>query len=87
MKFIFNGTLNRYITSLNEKIDLLNNDDLDLFNKQTIMEYKLSNDKCEILLEKDNPKNTEFWFVSSITEEDNCVIISGEIKKAMNDYK
>ena len=87
MKFIFNGTLNQYITCLNEKIDLLNNDDLDLFNKQTKMEYKLSNDKCEILLEKDNQKNTEFWFVSSITEEDNCVIISGEIRNCLETNK
>ena len=87
MKFKFNGTMDQFINCLNKNVELLNNDDIDFFKKYTKIEYKLSNDKCEILLEKDNTKKTEYWFVSTITEEAKSLIIDGKIKNRIESNK
>ena len=42
---------------------------------------------CKVLLQKDNPRNTEYWYISTIVEEDNHIIIDGKIIDSLTTKK
>lgn len=50
-----------------------NDDKLDDFNYETKMEVYVDEDRCKILLEKDNPPKTQYWFDSTIIENENYI--------------
>lgn len=79
MKFKFKGTIEEFITKINNSVYGLNLDDLDVFNNQTKMEVRIYGKVCKILLDK-YKQNVEYYYVSTICEEDGYVIIDGEIK-------
>lgn len=81
MKFLYKGNMTAFCDKLKNAVLEYNNNDaiVDIFNKQTKVQVTISNNSCSILLEKDNPKGTQFWFISSIIEYDNHIIINGKI--------
>lgn len=87
MKFKFKGTIAEFIDSINTNIHKLNNDDLDVFNNETKIQVNISENICKVLLEKDNPINTEYWYISTIVEDGNHVIIDGKIKDCLKTKK
>ena len=87
MKFKYNGNIDEFIESVKTNVSQLNDDKLGVFNNETKMEINIVDDKCKILLEKDNPHKTQYWFVSTIIKSDNCVIIDGKIKECIRTKK
>ena len=87
MKFKFKGTLAEFIDSINANIHKLNIDDLDVFNNETKMQVNISKNIFKVLLEKDNPINTEYWYISTLVEEGNHIIIDGKIKDCLKTKK
>ena len=77
MKFKYIGNVDEFIESAKSNVAKLNADALGLFNNETKMEVIIVDDKCKILLEKDDPRNAQYWFVSTIIRNDNCIVIDG----------
>ena len=87
MKFKFNGTTVEFIDTIKTSVIKLNNDELDIFSNETKMEVKVSDNICKVLLQKDNPKNTEYWFIATMREEKNYILIDGIIKETLQTEK
>ena len=87
MKYKFNGTIVEFIESIITSVFELNNDDLDIFNNETKMEVKIYDNICKVLLQKDNPENTEYWYIATMIEEKNYIIIDGTIKETLGTKK
>ena len=87
MKFKFKGTIAEFIDSINASIHNLNNDDLDVSNNETKMQLNISGNIFKVLLEKDNPINTEYWYIFTLVEEGNHIIIDGKIKDCLETKK
>ena len=87
MKFKYNGNADELIESIETCVSKLNADKLGIFNCETKMEVIIVDDKCKILLEKDNPPNTQYWFVSKIIRNDNCVVVDGKINECIRTKK
>ena len=87
MKFQYNGSIDEFVKNIKINVSKLNSDKLDVFSHPTQMKVTIVDDTCKILLEKDNPANTQYWFIASMLQKDNHVIIEGKIRECIRTKK
>ena len=87
MKFQYNGSLDEFVKSIKTNVSKLNTDKLDVFNRETEMEVTIVDDTCKVLLEKDNPPKTQYWFIANVIKNDNHIRIEGKINECSRTKK